>query len=94
MDKQISHLITESCKKYGIDYKSINPNYVTFSNDAQLLGQLYRDLLEIVDKLQEIGERHNIEGLKKILSKDIYDLCNIDHDLIHLANVIREEKKC
>lgn len=93
MDKHISHSIVEACKKHGIPYKSCNPNYVRFDSDAQLLGQLYRDLLEMSVKLQEIGERHNIPGLKEILNKDIDSLVTIDHDLIRLAHKIKEEKK-
>ena len=89
MDKNISHLITESCKKQGIGYKSINPNYVTFTNDAQKLVQLYKDLTDIAGQLVEISERHDIPELKI----DIFNLNFIDHDLIRLAKRIREEEK-
>jgi len=94
MDKQISHLITESCKKCGIDYKSCNPNFVNFTNDAQLLGQLYKDLIDIAGKLEEISQRHNDCGLNIALEKAIASISEIDHDLVRVATQIREEEKC
>mgnify|MGYP001320336006 CR=1 FL=1 len=94
MDKQISNLIIESCKKQGINYKSINPNYVTFTSDAQLLVQLYKDLQQIAGKLVEISERHNIPALKEMLKFDIDQIEAVDHDLVRLASKIREEEKC
>ena len=90
MDKNISHIIDESCKKCGIDYKSCNPNYVVFTNDAQKLVQLYKDLIDIAGQLVEISERHDIPELKI----DIFNLNCIDHDLIRLAEKIRKEEKC
>jgi len=90
MDKNISHLVSEACKRAGIDYKSCNPNYVDFTNDAQLLGQIYRDLLEIAEKLTEISERHSIPELKLDISK----IQAIDHDLVRVATKIREEEEC
>jgi len=94
MDKNISHIIDESCKKCGIDYKSCNPNYVVFTNDAQKLVQLYKDLIDIAGQLGEIAQRHNICGLNLELEKAIVQINSIDHDLIRLATQIREEEKC
>jgi len=94
MDKNISHLITESCKKCGIDYKSVNPNFINFTNDAQQLVQLYKDLQQIAGKLIEISERHNIPALKEMIKFDVDQINAIDHDLIRLANKIKEEEKC
>ena len=94
MDKNISHLITESCKKCGIDYKSVNPNFINFTNDAQQLVQLYKDLQQIAAKLVEISERHNIPALKEMIKFDVDQINAIDHDLIRLANKIKEEEKC
>jgi hypothetical protein len=94
LDKNISHIIDESCKKCGIDYKSINPNYITFTNDAQQLVQLYKDLIQIAGKLGEIAQRHNICGLDVALEKEILKINEIDHDLIRLATEIRKEEKC
>ena len=93
MDKQISNNIIETCNKLGIKYDSINPNYITFTNDAQKLVQLYRDLIEISAKLIEIPERHNIPELKRKLQFDVKMLESIDHDLIKCAKQIRD-KEC
>jgi len=90
LDKNISHIIDESCKKCGINYKSCNPNYVNFINDAQQLVQLYKDLQQIAAKLEEISERHDVPGLKV----DIVELTTIDHDLIRSAMKLKEEEKC
>jgi hypothetical protein len=87
-------LIIESCKKCGIDYKSCNPNFINFTNDAQQLVQLYKDLQQIAGKLIEISERHNIPALKEMLKFDIDQIEAIDHDLIRLANKIKEEEQC
>jgi hypothetical protein len=94
MDKNISYNITEACKKCGIEYKSVNPNFVTFTNDAQLLGQLYKDLIEIAGKLGEISHRHDNCGLNVELEKTIAKIGEIDHDLVKLATKILEEEKC
>jgi hypothetical protein len=91
MDKNISYLIEQACKKNSIYYRSCNPNYVTFDSDAQLLVQIYKDLLDIVDKLSGISDRHSIPELKKVIALDLEKLGAIDHDLIRLAEKIREE---
>jgi len=91
MDKQISHNVVRACKKLEIDYQSINPNYNTFYNDAQQLVQLYRDLKEISAQLQEISERHNLNGLDRLLKDDIEDLGKIAHDLVKLATKFKDE---
>lgn len=91
MDKQISNNIVESCKKLGIEYHSINPNYVEFISDAQQLGQIYRDLKEIASKLQTISERHEIDNIGKFLQKEIKSIEIIDHDLIKLATKLKNE---
>ena len=94
MDKNISYQITESCKKCGIKYKSCNPNFIYFTNDAQQLVQLYKDLQQIAGKLVEISERHSIPELKEMLKFDIDQIEAIDHDLIRLSVKIKEEEKC
>jgi hypothetical protein len=94
LDKNISHIIDESCKKCGIEYKSINPNYVVFTNDAQRLVQLYKDLIHIAGQLGEIAQRHNICGLGAELNKAIDQINNADHELIRLATRIRKEEQC
>ena len=91
MDKKITHIIAEVCKKEGIPFKSVNPNYIVFTNDAQQLVQLYRDLVEIAGKLQEISDRHDIPELKQVLKFDIKMLDKIDHNLVKLARKLKEK---
>lgn len=93
MDKQISHYIVESCKKLGINYNSINSNYTIYLSDAQELNQLYRDLKEIAAKIQIISDRHQINGLNKILQDDIELIEKVDHDLVKIAQKIKNEDK-
>jgi len=93
MDKQISHNVSETCKKLGITYKSCNPNYTEFTTDAQELVQIYVDLQTIEDKLNRIEERHAIDGLATILTKAIIDLGRIDHEIIRLARQLKENVK-
>lgn len=91
MDKRISLTIAEVCQKLGIDYKSVNPNYIKMIDDAKRLGEIFRDLKIIAGDLEAIAERHQIEGLKDIIHQDALDLEIIDHDIIRLAKKIKEE---
>jgi len=93
MDKQISHNVSETCKKLGIPYKSCNPNYVEFTNDAQELVQIDEDLKTIVDKLNMLEERHKIDGLAEPLEKAIIELGKIDHEILRLSRRIKENDK-
>lgn len=93
MDKQISHNISETCKKLGIDYKSCNPNYVEYYTDAQELGQIYRDLKEAAAKLKEIAEKHNIDNIGKFLDQEVEMIERIDHNIIRLAHRLNEGNK-
>lgn len=90
MDKAISNNIVEVCKELGIDYKSVNPNFINFSNDAQRLAQLYRDLMEIAAKLQEIADRHDVPELKELMQIDVAVLEKVDHDLVKLARKLKD----
>lgn len=93
-DKRISLTITEICKKLEIDYSSCNPKYLEMVNDAKRLGELYRDLKIIAGDIEAIAERHNIGGLKNLLHDDALTIEKIDHDLIKMASLIKEEEKC
>jgi len=86
----ISELIENACKELGIDYKSSHKD--TIINDAIRLGELIMDLKEIAGELEEMGDRHNIEGLKGILHKEAEKIDTIDHELIHLSKRIKEIK--
>ena len=91
MDKQISHNIIESCKKLGIEYTSCNPNYIDFTNDVQEVVQIYKDLQTIEDKLARIEERHKVNGLSEIITRLIVELAKVDHEIIKLANQIKND---
>jgi hypothetical protein len=92
MDKNISHVIMECCKKEGIDYHSINPNYVEFTNVVQDFIQVDRDLRTIEDKLRIIEEKYKIKGLTKIITKAIIKLAKLDHEIIRFAIKIKNER--
>lgn len=92
-DKRISNHIVETCKKLGIDYTSCNPNYTQFYNDALRLRSIYRKLKVYAGELEDICERHKINGLNKLLRGDIEKLEKIEHDLIKMATKISEDKK-
>ena len=90
MDKRISLTIAEACKKYGIEYNSCNPNYIQMIDDAKRLGEIFRELKIMAGDLEAISERHKIDGLGKILHQGALQLEAIDHDIIKLAQKIKE----
>jgi hypothetical protein len=64
-------------------------------DDAKRLGQIFRDLKIIAGDLEAIADRHEIDGLKDIIHKEALDIEKIDHDIIRLAQKIKdEEEKC
>jgi len=85
----ISELIENACKKCGIDYKSKHKDNII--NDAIKLGELIIDLKIIAGELEEIADRHEIEGLKGILHKEAFRIDEIDHSLIHLSKRLRRK---
>jgi len=92
MDKRISLTITEVCQKLGIDYSSINPNYLQMINDAKRLGEIIFEINCLVGDLDAIFIRHNIDlNFKQTLQKDLELLHNIDHDLIKLSKKVKNE---
>jgi len=86
----ISEIIEIACKKNGIYYKS--KYKVNIINDAIRLGELIMDLKEIAGEIEEIADRHEIEGLKGILYKEALRIDTIDHELIHLSQRLRRKK--
>lgn len=90
-DKRISNHIEEACKKFGIKYSSINPNYTKFYSDALRLRSIYRKLKVYAGELENICERHEINGLSKLLHDDIKTIEKIEHDLIKIATKINKE---
>jgi hypothetical protein len=92
MDKNISAIITEICKKYEIPYQSCNPNFTYFYNDAKRLGQIVQEIESLIDELDCILVRHKIGNFtKQQIEKDLRELHSIDHDLINLAQKIKKE---
>jgi hypothetical protein len=89
-DKRISLTINEVCRKLGIDYQSINPNYVQLLNDAKRLGEIFRELKIIAGDLEAIADRNQVEDLKKFLHRDALKIEKIDHDLISLAKRMQD----
>lgn len=87
----ISLLISEVCHKQGIVYHSINEKAIDTFKDAKTLAQLYLDLKIIIGGLQEIAEKHSIDGLSNLLLDDIEKLESIDHDIVRMARRIKED---
>jgi len=91
MDKRISLTISEICQKLGITYESINPNYRQMINDAKRLGEIFRDLKIIAGDLEGIAERNNIKELKNIIHKEASAIEKIDHDIVKIAQKIKNQ---
>jgi len=92
MDRKISLVINEICKKHGIYYTSINPNFTSFLKDAKRLGEIILEINSLIDELENIFQRHNIQLKSRLkLENDLEDLKNLDHDLIKLATIIKNE---
>jgi len=89
--ERISLTIGEVCAKLGIDYCTVNPHYLEMINDAKRLGEIYVDLKIIAGDLEAIADRHQIDGLKNIIHKKVLEIDKIDHDLIKLANKLRDK---
>jgi hypothetical protein len=89
--EKISLTISEVCAKLGVDYCSVNPHYLEMIDDAKRLGEIFRDLKIIAGELEAIAERHQVDGLTDIIHQDALDLETIDHDIIRLAQKIRQE---
>lgn len=88
----ISAIIEGICKKQGINYKSNNPHYTTFVDDAITLGTIYQDLKILLGKLQEIEDRHNLNPqIVDALEKAIKELEDADHVIIKIAKEILKE---
>ena len=70
MTRSISQIIVEVCKKEGIVYSSINPDYVIFTNDAVRIGEIVKIIQGAIDELDCIFSRHKVNNKVK---KDIED---------------------
>jgi hypothetical protein len=93
--ERISLIIGEVCAKLGLDYCTSNPHVLEMIDDAKRLSIIFRDLKIITGDLEAIADRHEIDGLKDIIHKEALDLEKIDHEIIRLAQQIKdEEEKC
>jgi hypothetical protein len=90
-NKRISLTIHEVCRKLGIEYFSCNPKYITMLNDAKRLGEIFLELKIIAGDIEAIADRHKIDGLKNLFHKDAIILSNVDHDIIRLAQKIKDK---
>jgi hypothetical protein len=89
--EKISLIIASICKEKGIEYCSTNPHYITLVEDAVKLGKLYLELRIMAGDIQEILDRHNITGLEQLLYDDLKALENTEHDLLKLAQKLKDE---
>jgi hypothetical protein len=90
--EKISLVIDQICKKLNIPYNSCNKDYHQFCEDAQKLGTIYLNLKVMAGELQEICERHKIEGIKNLLHNCITEIENVEHDLVNVAMKIKNEE--
>ena len=89
--ERITLTITEVCAKLGIDYSTINSHCIEMINDAKRLGEIFRDLKIIAGDLEAIADRHKIDGLKNIIHKEALKIDKIDHELIKIANKLKND---
>jgi len=87
--EKISLIIDSICKELGIDYCSINPHLVTLQEDAIKLSKIYLNLKEMVGIIQEIEDRHNLNGFKNKFDELIKELDTADHNIIKLAILLK-----
>jgi hypothetical protein len=89
--ENISLIIDNICKKLGVDYCSTNPHLVTLQEDAQKLAKIYLQLKIILGIIQEIEERHEINGLRVKFEQLIKELEEADHIVIRLARELKDK---
>ncbi len=87
---RISYMIEKICKLNGIKYESPYLKDKQHTRDALRLGRLYLKLKRISGDLQEIAERHDIDGLGDALRREINVIENVDHDIAKIAEVLRK----
>ncbi len=94
MDKKISQIITDVCHREGIEYRSINPNFIELCTDAKRLGECYMTILSLIDEIDDILCKHKIkQEFKEKIENELKGLSDLKHDLTGLAQrIIMEEK--
>lgn len=93
MTRSISQIIQDTCKKEGIEYESINPDYKAFVSDAVRVGEIVRNIQSYIDELECIFKRYNInQNVSEEIERDLWELHAIDHSLLKLAYKLKENK--
>jgi len=87
----ISAIVEGICKKYKINYESKNPNYTTFVEDAEKINKIYFQIKLIIEELIIIEEKYSIPKLGKIFDNDLIKLNKIDHHLLKMAKILRDQ---
>ena len=88
----ISKVITEICRKLGIDYNS--PFLDQYKEDLKTLADIYLQLKQIINQLYEIEERYSkVNHLRQVLEEDIKLLLKIDHDIIKEAEELKKLRR-
>lgn len=93
MHRNISKIIVDCCEKEGIPYTSIYLKHPKVLDDVYKLRDIYLQLKEIEGTLEEIAERHELNGLDKLLRDDLEKLETTDHDILKLAQKLAKENK-
>jgi uncharacterized protein YlbG (UPF0298 family) len=88
--ENVSLIIANVCKKYGIEYNSTNPHYIALMEDVQKLSDIYLQLKSTIGILKEIEERHDIPTLHSKFESLIKELDDVDHQIIKLARETKE----
>jgi hypothetical protein len=86
----ISRTIVDICKKYDIPYESCNPKFEYFESDARTLADIYIELKEIMVKLKDIEDRHEL-GLHNIFENILKTIDTADHSVIKLAHKLKNK---
>ena len=88
--ENISLIIDSICKKHRIEYNSSNSHYISIKEDACKLAKMYLKLKEMMGLLQEIEERHDLNGLKAKIEIVIAELNDADHLIFKIARELSE----
>ena len=87
-NSHISYLIERACEQAGITYNSPFLKNGEAYKDAERLGILYMKLKRIAGELQDISEKHNLDGLGEMIKKEIQFIEEADHGIIKIAQMV------
>lgn len=92
-NSHISYLVERACENAGIEYHSPYLKNGEAYKDAERLGILYMKLKRIAGELQDISEKHNIDGLGEKLAAEIQFIEHSSHGIIKVAQIIKNSRK-